>query len=215
MASNNNVLSKDLFLKLTGATGIFGCFAVTAADIIGIALHEAHDPIADTISMLAIGKYGWIQDWGLDILAIGFLALAIGLYFLKNSGTRWIIGLILLVLIAADLILIAEHNQYAGEKGFTTHRLLVYILAVLFPALLLTLSSGLKKINAFLINFSRWIAGIWLVLAPLLPLIPNSFDGAYERLVCTLIVIWLATVSFELYRVRSGNLLKQGRTAED
>ena len=191
--------------KITGATGILGCFAVIATDIIGIALHEAHDPIADTISMLAIGKYGWIQDLGLDILAVGFLALAIGLYYIKRSGTKWLISLGISLLIAAVLILIAEHNQYAGKTGFTLHRKLVYTLALLFPALLFTISSGLQNIKSFLKNFSRWVAGIWLVLAPLLPLMPNSLDGAYERLVSSLIVIWLGTVSYQLYHLKSNN----------
>ncbi|MHA6281092.1 DUF998 domain-containing protein [Salinimicrobium sp. CAU 1759] len=186
--------------SITGAIGIFGCFAVIATDFIGIALHEAHDPIADTISMLAIGKYGWIQDLGLDLLALGFVALAIGLYFVKIRGTKWLISLGTSLLIAAVLILIAEHNQYAGKTGFTLHRKLVYTLALLFPALLFTISTGLYSIKPFLKNFSRWVAGIWLVLAPLLPLMPNSFDGAYERLVCSLIVIWLGTVSYQLYR---------------
>lgn len=195
-------MSINLNYKITGALGIFGCFAVIAADLIGIALHEAHDTIADTISMLAIGKYGWIQDLGLDLLGIGFLALAIGLYLWKKSGAAWIIGLILLVLIAADLILIAEHNQYAGRPGYKIHRKLVYILAIFFPSLLFTLSGALEKIKPFLKKFSRGIAIAWLLTAPLMPFIPNSLDGAYERLVSTLIVVWLGTVSYCLYRLK-------------
>ena len=66
-------MSKKFIYKTCGVIGILGCVAVLATDLIGIALHEAHNPIKNTISMLAIGKYGWIQDLGLDILAIGFL----------------------------------------------------------------------------------------------------------------------------------------------
>ncbi|WP_324720997.1 DUF998 domain-containing protein [Salinimicrobium sp. HB62] len=186
--------------SISGAIGIFGCFAVIATDVIGIALHEAHDPIADTISMLAIGKYGWIQDLGLDLLAVGFAGLATGLYFLKRKGTKWLISLGICLLIAVDIILIAEHNQYAGRPGFTIHRKLVYTLALLFPALLFTISAGLQKIKPFLKKFSRRVAVLWLIFAPLLPFIPDSFDGAYERLVSSLIVIWLGTVSYQLYR---------------
>ncbi len=130
-------MSKKFIYKTCGVIGILGCVAVLAADLIGIALHEAHNPIKNTISMLAIGKYGWIQDLGLDILAIGFFALAIGLYTWKSSGTKWIIGLIILVLISVDLIMIAEHNQYAGRPGDKIHRKLVYALALLFPAVVL------------------------------------------------------------------------------
>lgn len=155
--------------------------------------------------MLAIGKYGWIQDWGLDILALGFFALAIGLFIWKNKGKKWITSLIILVLIALDLVLIAEHNQYAGRPGYTIHRKLVYIFAGLFLFLNILISSGLKDLNPFLKRFSYWIAALWLILTPLLPLIPDKWDGAYERFVCTLIVIWLSVVSFKFLKLHSDN----------
>ena len=191
-------MNKKFIYKTCGVIGILGCVAVLAADLIGIALHEAHNPISNTISMLAIGKYGWIQDWGIDILAVGFFALAIGLYTWKSSGIKWIIALIILVLIGIDLIMIAEHNQYAGRPGHKIHRKLVYALAVLFPAVVLLTSFDLKMLKPYLKKFSFWIAGLWLVLAPLFPLIPDYIDGAYERLVSSLIVIWLGTVSYNL-----------------
>jgi len=191
-------LSKKIIYKATGIIGILSCIAVLAADLIGIALHEAHDPISDTISMLAIGKYGWIQDLGIDILAVGFFALAVGLYTWKSSGTKWIIGLIILILIGVDFIMIAEHNQYAGRPGHKIHRKLVYALALLFPAVVLLTSFSLKMLKPYLKKFSFWVAGLWIVLAPLLPLIPDYIDGAYERLVTTLIVIWVSTVSYNL-----------------
>lgn len=151
--------------------------------------------------MLAIGKYGWIQDWGLDLMALGYLALAIGLFIWKPKGAKWITGLIILFLISVDILLIAEHNQYAGRPGYTIHRKLVYILATLFLVLTVVISFDLKSLNPFLKKFSLWIAGLWLIFAPLLILIPDSWDGAYERLVCTLLVIWPTVVSYQLYKV--------------
>lgn len=153
--------------------------------------------------MLAIGKYGWIQDWGLDILAIGFLALSIGLFIWKNKGTKWIISLTFLILIAVDLVLLAEHNQYAGRPGYTIHRKLVYTLASLFLLLNILIVPGLKDLKSYLKKFSYWIASLWFILAPLLPLIPDSLDGAYERLVSSLIVVWLSVVSFNLMKLNS------------
>ena len=179
---------------------MLGCAGVIITDIVGIALHEKHDPISDTISMLAIGKYGWIQDWGLDILAFGFLALAVGLFIWKSSGIKWIISLIIIVLISIDLVMIAEHNQYAGRPGYSIHMPLVYTLAGLFLILTIIISFDLQNLRAFLKRFSLWIAGLWLVLAPLLPLMPDSVDGAYERFTCSLITIWLSVVSYQLFQ---------------
>ncbi len=193
-------MQKSLIYKICGAIGIFGCLAVLAADIIGIALHEAHNPISNTISMLAIGKYGWIQDLGLDILAVGYLALAVGLFTMKKKGKRWILALIILILISADIIMIAEHNQYAGRPGENIHRTLVYILAGLFFVMNILIAGGLKVLEPKLKNFSYWIAGIWIVTAPLLPLIPDNWDGAYERLICILLVAWPARISYHLIK---------------
>ena len=194
-------MQKSIIYKICGAIGIFGCVAVIASDFIGIAVHEKHDPISNTISMLAIGKYGWIQDWGLDLLAIGFLALAIGLYTWKRTGVKWIISLFILVFISTDLILIAEHNQYAGRPGNTIHRKLVYILAGLFLILNFLISSDLKSLRPYLKKFSLWIGFLWLISAPLLPFIPDSWDGAYERLICTMLVVWPAVVSYHLFKI--------------
>ncbi len=151
--------------------------------------------------MLAIGKYGWIQDWGLNILAFGYMALAVGLFTWKRSGKKWLISLFILLLIGIDLILIAEHNQYAGRPGYTIHRKLVYALAGLFLMLTFLISFDLKSVKGYLKKLSLWIASLWLILAPLLPFIPDSWDGAYERFVCTLLVIWPAVVSYYLFKI--------------
>lgn len=196
-------MQKSVVYKVCGVLGIMGCIVVVASDLIGIAVHEKHDPISDTISMLAIGKYGWIQDLGLDILALGYLSIAIGLYTWKSKGAKWIISLIILVLMSIDLVLIAEHNQYAGRPGYNIHRELVYILTGLFLILNILISFDLKYLNSFLKKISFWIAGLWLIFAPLLPLIPDAWDGAYERFICILLVIWPAVMSYQLLKLSS------------
>lgn len=194
-------MQKSTIYKICGTIGIFGCVVVIAANLIGILVHEKHDPISDTISMLAIGKYGWIQDWGIIILALGYLALAVGLYTWKRKGFKWIISLIILVLISADLVLIAEHNQYLGRPGTNIHLELVYLLAGLFLLLTILISFDLIYLKTYLKKFSLWIASLWLVSAPLLQLIPDNLDGAYERLVCILFVVWPAVVSYHLFKL--------------
>lgn len=203
-------MQKSTILKICGVLGIFGSVVVVASDFIGIVVHENHDPISDTISMLAIGKYGWIQDWGLDILAMGYSALAVGLYIWKHKGAKWIISLILLVLISATLIMIAEHNQYASRPGYNIHRELVYVLAGLFFVSTVLISFDLKHLNPVLKKFSLWVAALWLVFGPLLFLIPDSFDGAYERLVSTLLVAWPMVTSYYLFKsAGSGDISKR------
>lgn len=199
-------MQKYVIYKVCGAIGITGSVIVVASDLIGIAVHEAHDPISDTISMLAIGKYGWIQDWGLDMLALGYFALAVGLFTWKRKGIKWIISLIILVLISVNLVFIAEHNQYASRPGYNMHRELVYILAGLFFVLNILISFDLKYLNPVLKKFSLWIAALWIVFAPLLFLIPDALDGAYERLICTSLVVWPAVTSYYLLKYPDSKL---------
>lgn len=193
-----------MIYKISGLIGVIGCIAVLAGDVIGIIVHEKHDPISDTISMLAIGKYGWIQDWGLDIFALGCMALAIGLFSLKSTGGKWLFSLLLLVFLGVNILLIAEHNQYAGRPGENIHRTLVYILAGLFLMLNILISYDINILRQGLKKFSRWVAFLWLILAPLLPLIPDNWDGAYERVVCLLLVVWSATVAYYLLKRGAG-----------
>lgn len=155
--------------------------------------------------MLAIGKYGWIQDTGLDLLALGFFALALGLFMWKRKETRWLISLIILVLISADLVMIAEHNQYAGRPGDKIHRKLVYILAGLFLILNILIHPYLESLKPYLKKFSIWIAVLWVISAPLLPFIPDNLNGAYERLICSLLVIWPAVISYHLFYLKNSN----------
>jgi cell division protein FtsW (lipid II flippase) len=112
------------------------------------------------------------------------------------------VSLILLVFLGVDLVLIAEHNQYAGRPGYNIHRELVYILAGLFLVVTFMIGYDLQYLKTYLKKFSHWIAFLWLILAPLLPWIPDSWDGAYERLVSSLLVVWLSTVSYRLFKLR-------------
>lgn len=185
---------------------MLGCVAVLASDVIGIMVHEKHDPISDTISMLAIGKYGWIQDTGLDLLGLGYLALAAGCFTRKRSGARWMVIVVITALIGTDIILIAEHNQYAGRPGTNIHMTLVYILTGLFLILNVLGSFGPDGARLIPRHFSAWMAVLWLLLAPALPFIPDGWNGAYERLVGTLLVIWPAVVAWRLYRLAEGFL---------
>lgn len=52
------------------------------------------------------------------------IACAIGLYAWGLGVTKWKIGTFLLFLLGVDVVLIAEHNQYAGRErvGASIHR---------------------------------------------------------------------------------------------
>ncbi|MBE9042946.1 DUF998 domain-containing protein [Pleurocapsales cyanobacterium LEGE 10410] len=200
--------SKSKLSLICGIIGIFGCFSAIVTDIIGIILVEDHNPISETISALAIKKHAWVQDTGLDLFAAAMLACAIGLYAWNLGKTRWKIGAVCLGLLGIDVILIAEHNQYAGREGVgaSIHIQCVYALAILFAALTLLLSFGLRKVGRSWYRYSIGTSIVWTVLSPIFFFVPTNIDGAYERFISLIMIAWVAAISWLLIKKGQGRL---------
>jgi hypothetical protein len=193
-------MKQQSLLRICGVIGLLGCFGAIAANIVGIILVEQHNPISETISKLAIGKYAWIQDLGLDLFAATILATAIGLYTLRLESIRWKIGTALLVLLSIDVVLIAEHNQYAGRAGVgaSIHIQCVYALGLLFALATFLLAFGLRKVSRTWYRFSLGTSILWTVLGPIFFWVPTLWDGAFERFVALIMVTWFAAISWLL-----------------
>lgn len=200
--------SKSKLSLVCGIIGIFGCFSAIFTDIVGIILVENHNPISETISALAIKKYAWIQDTGLVLYAVAMMACAIALYAWNLGKTRWKIGTFLLGLLGIDVVLIALHNQYAGREGVgaSIHIQCVYALAILFTALTLLLSFGLRRIGRNWYRYSIGTTIVWTVLAPIFFFVPTNIDGAYERFISLITLAWVAAMSWLLIKRGQGKL---------
>ena len=198
----------DRISLVCGAIGIFGCLSVILADIIGILVVEKHDPISETISALAITKSAWIQDLGLDFYALAMFACAIALFKWNLGDWRWRTSSVLLGLLGIDVILIAEHNQYAGREGVgaSIHIQCVYALAVLFAAITLLASFGLRKIGQNWYRYSMGTAIVWTILAPIFFFVPTNIDGAYERFISLITISWVTAISWLLIVKGRGQL---------
>ena len=207
----NQSKSLNKLFIVCGIIGIFGCISVVIADIIGIIIVENHNPISETISALAITKSAWIQDLGLDLYAVAMFACAIGLYQWNLGGLRWKIASVLLGLLGIDIILIAEHNQYAGREGIgaSIHIQCVYALAVLFAAITFLASFGLRRVGRNWYRYSMGTAIIWTVLAPFFFIVPTNINGAYERFISLITISWVAAISWLLIKRGQGKLTEK------
>jgi hypothetical protein len=194
--------------QITGLMGLVGCVAVLLANIIGVIIVEQHNPISETISMLAIGKYAWIQDIGLDLFAVGTIAVGFGLHQWHLGGSKWTAGSVMLLLLGIDVFLIAEHNQYIGREGVgaAIHIYCVYAFYALFSAATLLLSFRLKKISHNWSNFSLGIFVVWIILAPIFLPFPTRWDGLYESFLGLIVVTWMGAMSWLLMRRGTGKL---------
>lgn len=198
--TQNSAVPGSKLPKICGVIGILGAFSSVATNIAGIVLVERHNPISETISALAIGKYAWLQDAGLDALAIGLMAIAIALLKWNLGGFQWEAGATLMIILGLDIILIAEHNQYAGREGVgaAIHIYCVYALGLLFALIAWFLGEGLRKVSRNWQRFSRGISLVWTTLAPLFFFAPEPWNGGYERFVALIMLTWVTAISWLL-----------------
>ncbi len=185
-------------LWISGLAGLFGCIAVVVTDIAGILVHQpGYSPLSQSISHLAAGPQGWIQDDGLYAGACGAFLCAVGLFVDSIGGWIWTAGCVCLFCIGADLVVIADVNQYLGatNPGPDVHHGSVYALALLIFAVSLLFAPGLGRLRP---SWKRWsvsFAVCWIIVAPLYGLVPEGWDGAYERFLVVLALLWLIAIS--------------------
>jgi hypothetical protein len=190
-----------LLFRACAIMGLFGCVAVIAADIAGILVVKGYDPVSHSISELAAGRYGGIQDTGLYFASAGTIACAIGLLRLNSDGWRWLSGCIGLLLIGAVVSIIAVFSGESAGKhpGVNIHQWSVYALGALIIVTPILLARGLSRAGPAWGWFSLIYGLCWLVLAPVYSVFPSAWIGAYERFLALVALGWLATVSWHLW----------------
>ncbi len=190
------------FFVFSGILGLFGCVAGVGTDIAGVIISPQYGFVHDTISALAGGPFDWIQDIGLAWFSIGSFAVGIGLYRWKLGGIGWRIGSILLAVLAAAILVLTVHEQYSKliPYGLVIHSSLVGTIGIVFALVSLCTAKGLKRVYQRSMYFGLSTAVLWIVAAPILTVVPDSWEGAYERSVALVMVLWLAVVSFLLIR---------------
>lgn len=194
--------SGRIFFRNCGIFGIVGSLVVVIADFIGIAVVDGYNPITQTISNLAIGRYGWIQDVGLNLYGISLFILAIALWRWNLGDWRWRLGAALLFLIGIDILVISEYDRYAKDPnsfGRMVHLYAVYVLGVLLPTACFLFSFGLRKVGRKWRYFSWAIAALWIVCGPPFFRIPTNYDGLYERFVAMILLCWTVTISWLVF----------------
>lgn len=189
-----------------GAVGLAGAVVALAADAAAWLIHPSFDPMSETISDLAAGRYAIVSDIGLYALAGGMAALALGLWRLSDpaaaGGALWRAGCGAMVLAAIAIVLIGAYSEYGDGDlgGFEIHKELVIGLGLSQAAAPLLLAPGLARFGPGWRNVSLAFAALWLVAAPPFFFVPTSIDGGYERLVALAMVAWIGALGRLLVR---------------
>lgn len=197
--------TKANLLRTCGVLAWIGSAAVLITNVVGVIVVDGHNPIADTISQLAVGKHAWIQDLGLNLLGLAFLACGIGLLVFRKAGARSTLVAVACILLAIDMVLIAEHNQYASDQRFggTVHSYATIALWVLFVLAAILLAFGMGAFRGGRMRWASLAAGLlWIPLPPLFLYLSRhatSWDGLLERFLGVVLVLWVSMLGWLLF----------------
>jgi len=193
---------QSMLAIVAGIIGILGLASAITTDIIGGIVVNQYNPISETISDLAAGQNSWIHDLGLQLGGIGIIACAIGLYIWNLDGWRWKIACIFFMLLGGDLIIIARRDVYGDNipTGVEIHIYLVLFLGFTVSIVAWLLSYGMKRLGTTWDYLNRGMAIVWIILAPIFFIVPDSWNGAYERGLGFLLVAWIASLCWLLIR---------------
>ncbi|KAI9132269.1 hypothetical protein ON05_001970 [Acaryochloris sp. CCMEE 5410] len=122
---------------------------------------------------------------------------------------KWKVGTAMLMLLGIDVLLISEHNKYAGRadiSGAAIHIYCVYALGILFTLIPILLAFGLRNVHPRWFTFSLGIGIAWAILSPIFFFVPTAWDGAYERFLALLMISWVIAISWLLFWRGNGGL---------
>ncbi|MFL4468607.1 DUF998 domain-containing protein [Tateyamaria armeniaca] len=197
------VAPNSMLLVASAWVAIAGTVALLLGNIIGSIVVPDHDWVADTVSDLAAGRYEIIQDVALYGFAGSLIACAIAAAHLHLDGTRWNIGIACLALLAMCVVVIGARNEYGDNdnEGIVVHIYVVYVLGILFAALFLAMARGLSSISRRYGVISSCCGALWIVGAPAFFFMPTGYDGAFERGLGVIAMVWVTSFGWMLFAV--------------
>lgn len=188
--------------RLIAGCALFGCAFAMACDVIMWFLVEGYNPLGQTISELGAGPHHELQDTGIVVFVVGVLSLTLGLVLRgEGDGKSWAVRGAFLLL-GADIALIALWNEYGdGDVGGPViHRYLLMALYLLVPAVLWLGTSVPPARGDRLAKIGKAAALAWLPFAPLFYVVPETVNGAYERLLALVMLGAVAAAAWPLYQ---------------
>lgn len=167
------------------------------AHVITLLLSGA-DPASTPISQLSRGAGAALHTSALTVLAMTQPALAALLWRVRDTSILWKTACLLLALNAPLIIFIALYflrgsdAQLLGPEANDPLAILAcnvgVIMGLLYP--------GLKRLAPFAARVNLCFLVVWLALIPVIPLIDESWLGAYERTVGLTLLLWIAAVAW-------------------
>ncbi|MEE4211143.1 MAG: DUF998 domain-containing protein [Parvularcula sp.] len=194
--------------RVLGGLALFGCAAVLICDFIMWSMIEGYSPISQTISELGAGPHHEIQDLGITLFAFGILSLAAGLILRSQNGKWAMLVRIAFIALALDVAAIALINEYGdGDTGgLVLHPYFVAILYGIVAFLLLFGPASTPDRGKTSARFSRAAGALWIVAAPFFYVVPEDWNGLYERVLGVVLVSSVAIAAYRLFEKPDGDV---------
>ena len=179
-------------------------------------LQPGYDPIQETLSVLAIGSYGWLETTSFFLLSFLSLVFTIRLYLATNRSISTRIGIISFLLISLGFILVGIFPT--GEPGApqTTHSIIhsasagasSVLFAIACFSFAVEFRTNLSWRKFFLYTLLTGVVAIILIILGIVAPSDWYWEGLHERLLVANAFIWVAVVSIRLLQ----NCICQWRT---
>lgn len=202
-------MSNAVKLRIMGYTSIVSAFLFGLnVAILGL-VQPGYNHFIDTISVLALGKWGFLQQINFLVLAAGLISIGIGFSLLIHKKHISPISLLFLFFAASVLLLILFSADPVDRttvklvhmntwEGFFHITLTMAIIALTAPAVLL-LSRGMKQsetlkqyipytTKVFVLNMV--FGGLWFIFRRLGILF--EWKGLWQKLLALNVLIWMA-----------------------
>lgn len=206
-------LDTRTLVLIGGVSGIAGPLVAICADVTSVLLHHSYSPIQDSMSLLSLAPWGWIQSTGFALLGASLLlwipAMALGL---RETNVRWRWApLVLFGFIVVCLYLMAFFHtaptdaprtlQESVHIGAAVTTFAAFPLACIMFARIMALLPRWKALSWY--TTVTGIAGIALIIGRLRLPSEWAWFGLHERVMVLNAAVWLIIVSIRLLRDRT------------
>lgn len=203
-------------VQTCGFISILGALYFLLSVLILGFVQPGYNHVIDTISVLVLGKYGWIQQVNFVVLAIsiGCLGIGLGQFFYRQFWNSITAGFLLLslciifvLLFKADPVdrtqikLVALHSQ-VGLVHFST----TFVMVILIPFFLIDLikklfgsnqNKGLARYTIFVILFNVIFGILWFYCRRIG--VAFEIKGIWQKVLALNVLIWMMVMGRWLY----------------
>ena len=194
------MLDNQTLLRICGTVGIIAGVFPIAADVVSWLLADGYNPVAQSVSALAVGPSSWLIDLGLWSFVLACLTVAVGLWTWMSDERLANATAAALILVGVCVGVVARVNQYAGtdNPNANVHLWAVCLLGASFALTSFLAAQALGRHSPGLARFSLGIAIAWVVICPIYWFFTDAWSGAVERLLALLMVGWLVALARRL-----------------